>query len=105
PGSTQSTTLVGKGPGEQVFNFFIGKGLSNDSAAAATGNLQLESANWGYINKWGGGGGNYYGLAQWSRNDRYPKLVSFSGGSANPTLAQQLDFVWHELTTGYQSTL
>ncbi len=105
--SAQSTQLIGNGPGEQVFNYFIQQGLSNDSAAASTGNLQLESANWGYINKWGGGGGNYYGLAQWSRNDRYPKLVNFSGGNANPSLAQQLAFVWHELTTvsSYKPTL
>ncbi len=106
-GGAPGTALNGSGTGEQVFNFFaVTHNLSNDAAAAATGNLQLESANWSVIDGWGGGGGNYYGIAQWSRNDRYVNLVKFAGGAANAAkLNYQLDFVWHELTTDYKSTL
>ncbi len=105
---TPGTALTGDGPGEQVFNFFaITHHLSNDAAAAATGNLQLESANWSAIDAWGGGGGNYYGIAQWSRNDRYVDLVNFSGGAANAAkLNYQLDFIWHELSSpAYKAVL
>jgi beta-N-acetylhexosaminidase len=101
------TALSGDSPGEQVFNYFTQTHhLSNESAAAVTGNLQVESDNFRVIDGWGGGGGNYYGLAQWSRNDRYPKLVTFAHGTANAAkLNYQLDFVWHELDNGYESTL
>lgn len=97
-----STPLTGNTPGEQVFNFFIGKGLTNDSAAAATGNLELESSF--VTNEWAANG--HYGLAQWDRADRYPKLVAFAGSVDNASkINYQLDFIWHELSTGYTSTL
>lgn len=101
------TTLSGNSVGEQVFNYFVEKhNFSNVSAAAVTGNLEVESASFTVIDGWGGGGGNYYGLAQWSRDDRYPKLVEFAGGTKNAAqLNYQLDFVWHELNNGYESTL
>ena len=110
PGDDNSTgcqgvgsTLSGDSPGERVFNYFVGKGLSNDSAAAATGNLEVESSFVPDI--WGGGGGNYYGLAQWG-GGRYTNLLKFAGGSDNASkLNYQLDFVWYELNNGYQSTL
>lgn len=102
--NSDATQLSGNSPGEQVFNFFIAHGLSNDSAAAATGNLEVESGFRSDI--WGGGGGNYYGLAQWDRIDRYPKLVQSAGSAENASkLNYQLDFVWKELNNGYTSTL
>ena len=100
--SGASTPLIGSSAGEQVFNFFISKGLPNDSAAAATGNLELES---GFItNEWASNG--HYGLAQWDRVDRYPQLLNFAGSIDNASKIQpQLEFIWHELTVGYTSTL
>ena len=97
-----STTLTGKTPGEQVFNYFISKGLSNDSAAAATGNLELESSF--VTNEWAGNG--HYGLAQWDRAYRYPQLLKFAGSIDKASrIEYQLDFIYHELNHGYTSTL
>lgn len=95
------TPLTGNGTGEQVFNYFIGKGLSNESAAAAAGNLEVESDHWRVVDGWGGGNnGGFYGIAQWDRSVRYQNLVKFAGGAENAgKLNYQLDFVWHELTT------
>src|SRR4051812_3572126 len=59
---TPGSELSGNTNGERVFNYFVGKGLSNESAAAITGNLQVESSFEPDV--WGGGGGNYYGIAQ-----------------------------------------
>ncbi len=104
---TPGTQLPGNTIGEQVFNFFVTTGgFSNESAAAITGNLQVESADFTVIDGWGGGGGNYYGIAQWSRDDRYVKLVQFAGSTQNAAqLPYQLNFIMYELKNGYSSTL
>jgi lysophospholipase L1-like esterase len=102
-----TTNLTGNTIGEKVFNYFrINKNLSSDSAAAIAGNLEIESAHWTVVDGWGGGGGNYYGIAQWDRSNRYAGLVRFAGSTQNAAkLNFQLDYIWHELHNGYESTL
>lgn len=106
-GDGGGATLSGDSAGAQVFNYFIGKHLDNDAAAAATGNLDIESAGFTVIDGYGGGGGAYYGIAQWSPSRR-ASLVDFAGSEKNAAqLSYQLDFIWHELTTesSYAPTL
>jgi hypothetical protein len=70
--------LVGKDNGEKVWNFFIGKGLSNVQAAGIMGNLQIESGFETTI-YFGGNhnpdpskvGDNAWGLGQWKRSTSY----------------------------------
>ena len=82
------------GPFNQyALNFFRNKGLSDAQARGIVGNLMQESrGNYTAINK----SSKAFGLAQWlgPRNER---LIQKYG--PNPTVQQQLEFIWEELNT------
>lgn len=78
---------------QYVLDFFQNKGLTEQQARGILGNLIQESkGNHKAINKTSGA----YGLAQWL-GPRKQKLVQRYGN--NPTLQQQLQFIWDELNT------
>lgn len=78
---------------QQVLNFFQGKGLSEHQARGILGNLMQESrGNHTITNKTSGA----FGLAQWL-GPRKQKLMQRYG--SNPTIQQQLEFIWEELNT------
>ena len=82
------------GPFNQyALNFFRNKGLSDAQARGIVGNLMQESrGNYTAINK----SSKAFGLAQWL-GPRKEKLIQKYG--PNPTVQQQLEFIWEELNT------
>lgn len=84
----------------KVFDYLKGKGLDNDYAVRGIyGNLMQESS--GRIDNRGDGGSSY-GIAQW-HNDRMNNLFNKYG--SNPTLDNQLDYLWEELNGPYKKVL
>lgn len=82
-----------------AMQYFINKGLAPHQAAGLVGNLMRESGlNPLAINP----GSKAYGLAQWL-GARKKKLFSMYGN--NPTLQNQLDFVWWELNNTHKNGL
>ena len=82
------------GPFNQyALNFFRNKGLSDAQARGIVGNLMQESrGNYTAINKFS----KAFGLAQWL-GPRKERLIQKYG--PNPTVQQQLEFIWEELNT------
>lgn len=94
PGKGRFTKgVAGDDYSAKAFNFFKSKGWSDAEAAAATGNLEHESAHWKVIDGWGDYDGKSYGIAQW-RGDRYRALIKKYGN--HPTFEQQLQFTYDE---------
>jgi hypothetical protein len=87
-----------------AFDYFVGKGLTDDQAAGIVGNLDQESSMDPSIEQYGGGPGR--GIAQWSAGGRWDtddhdNVVWYAGehGQSRDSLTLQLDFIWYELTT------
>lgn len=83
---------------KQAMDYFINKGLEPHQAAGLVGNLLRESR----LIHTAGKRGDAYGIAQW-RGDRQTKLFQKYGN--NPTLQNQLDYVWQELNGDYKKGL
>jgi hypothetical protein len=84
---------------QQAMQYFINKGLAQHQAAGLVGNLFRESRlNPTATNASSGA----YGIAQWL-GDRKKNLFAKYG--KNPTLNQQLDYVWHELGNTHRTGL
>ena len=89
--------IFGSGSGNsfmnQVINFFTNKGLSINQARGILGNLMQESKGNPYaVNRTSGA----TGIAQWL-GSRKQKLISRYG--RNPSVQDQLNFIWEELNT------
>ena len=123
--------LRGKTAEEQIYNFLIGKGMTPAGAAGLMGNLYAESGlkptniQNSYEKKLGftdetytaavdsGAYGNFvndsagYGLAQWTYWSRKKALLEFvkARGASVGDLETQLEFLLHELNTGYTAVL
>lgn len=98
-----TTTLTGNDNYQKAFNFFVGKGLTDVQAAAIIGNLMQEShVNPNDVNPTSGA----YGIAQWL-GGRLTNLKNFAQERNQDvsSLAVQLDFLWKELTSSYQTTV
>ena len=78
--------------GSQIVNFFMNKGLTKNQAKGIYGNIMQESG--GKHNIISRDGHNSYGLAQWT-GTRKARLFSKYG--TNPTVNQQLEYLWDEL--------
>ena len=78
---------------QYALNFFKNKGLSDAQARGIVGNLMQESkGNHTAINK----SSKAFGLAQWL-GSRKQRLLQKYG--TNPTVSQQLEFIWEELNS------
>ncbi len=93
------------GNDQTAFDYFVGKGLTQNQAAGIVGNLIQESGSPinPYANQAGGPG---MGIAQWSEGGRWDhdasdNLVWYVAktGRSRYDLGGQLDFIWYELTT------
>lgn len=82
-------------PLEQAYQFFLGQGASPSAAAGISAGLYAESGLSPSAFNPAGGGQGAYGIGQW-RGARQTALFSEFGSA--PTLLQQLEFVWQELT-------
>ena len=86
--------------GSQIVNFFMNKGLTKNQAKGIYGNIMQESG--GKHNIVSRDGHNSYGLAQWT-GTRKARLFSKYG--TNPTVNQQLEYLWDELNSTEKSAL
>lgn len=86
--------------GNQIVNFFINKGLTKNQAKGIYGNIMQESG--GKHNIVSRDGHNSYGLAQWT-GTRKARLFSKYG--TNPTVNQQLEYLWSELNSTEKGAL
>lgn len=86
--------------GNQIVNFFMNKGLTKNQAKGIYGNIMQESG--GKHNIVSRDGHNSYGLAQWT-GTRKARLFSKYG--TNPTVNQQLEYLWSELNSTEKSAL
>ena len=84
----------------QIVNFFMNKGLTKNQAKGIYGNIMQESG--GKHNIVSRDGHNSYGLAQWT-GTRKARLFSKNG--TNPTVNQQLEYLWDELNSTEKSAL
>jgi hypothetical protein len=88
-----ATSLSGNSNAQQVYNFFIQKGLSKYAAAGFVGNFMQESGCDPERHQDNGGPGR--GIAQWELGGRWkPELET---GDASTDLLNQLNYVWQEL--------
>lgn len=85
---------------EFIINYFVNKGLTRIQAKGIYGNLMQESG--GNIQAISSDGHDSYGLAQWT-GPRKQKLFEMCG--PNPTIEQQLDFLWWELNNTHKDAL
>ena len=85
---------------EFIINYFVNKGLTRIQAKGIYGNLMQESG--GNIQAISSDGHDSYGLAQWT-GPRKQKLFEMYG--PNPTIEQQLDFLWWELNNTHKGAL
>lgn len=86
--------------GNQIVNFFMNKGLTKNQAKGIYGNIMQESG--GKHNIVSRDGHNSYGLAQWT-GTRKARLFSKYG--TNPTVDQQLEYLWSELNSTEKGAL
>lgn len=86
--------------GSQIVNFFMNKGLTKNQAKGIYGNIMQESG--GKHNIVSRDGHNSYGLAQWT-GTRKARLFSKYG--TNPTVNQQLEYLWSELNSTEKGAL
>lgn len=83
----------------RALNYFMNKGLTREQSAGIVGNLMVESSmNTKALNPYSGA----YGIAQWLGSR---KTALFNKYGNNPTLDQQLDFIWHELNSSHSRGL
>lgn len=111
-GSTGSSggTLIGNDNLEKIYNYFLGKGLTDFQAAGIVGNISQESGGDPTIAQTGGnvtdpsifgtavGVGKAWGLIQWDAGGRaivYAKQAGITGDIAE--LSTQLDLIWWHL--------
>lgn len=96
----KSNLIKSKKHDNKVIQYFLDKGLNEIQARGIYGNLMQESGlDPNAVSK----DGHYsYGIAQWT-GSRKEKLFKKYG--TNPTLDQQLDFLWEELNTTHKSAL
>ena len=84
----------------QIVNFFMNKGLTKNQAKGIYGNIMQESG--GKHNIVSRDGHNSYCLAQWT-GTRKARLFSKYG--TNPTVNQQLEYLWSELNSTEKGAL
>lgn len=91
---------VARASGNYIINYFMDKGLTENQARGIYGNIMQESG--GNINATSQDGHNSFGLAQWT-GDRKQKLFQMYG--RQPSVKQQLDFLWWELNNTERGAL
>lgn len=106
PKTTGNIELSGKTNAEKAYNYFTGKGLSGNAAAGIVGNLMQESAGGTEELNTKADNGSHFGIAQWDKVDRMQGLAELAKDTNRRVtdLDAQLDYIMHELGTGYKGT-
>jgi hypothetical protein len=118
---TGTTTLMGGAKPEQVYNYFLSKGLTGQQAAGIMGNWsressmnpgaeQIKGSSWTDLSN---GRNSAVGLAQWD-GGRRPALIKYLQSKGETTdvmrsasdanMLNQLDYTWQELNGPYKDT-
>lgn len=84
-----------------VVDLLLQKGLNAASACGVAGNIYHES---GFRTDCVGDHGTSFGICQW-HNERGTRMKSFVGSNWSTNLSGQVDFLWQELNSSYQSVL
>jgi hypothetical protein len=112
--TAQTGTVVGTDNIMEAFSYFLTKGdLSTVQVAGLLGNLYAESNGLNPNNSEDGKQdptpipGVGFGIAQWTTAGRQQGLVDLAASEGVPVtdLSVQLDYVWQELTSSYESVL
>lgn len=98
-GGPKRQTSFGNAGSQRAMQYFMNKGLTQAQAAGLVGNLMRES---GMQSTALNSSSKAFGIAQWLGPR---KKALFARYGSNPTLDQQLDFVWHELNTTHRNGL
>lgn len=95
--SGSDVSLIGNDNIERIYNYYIGKGLTKEQAAGVAGNAMAESGGDPTIVS---ASGNYLGIFQWDRANRWARLLEYAAAnSLDPnTLEAQLGFSFEEAT-------
>jgi hypothetical protein len=99
-----SSSAASSSNNQTAFDYFVGRGLTDDQAAGIVGNLDQESSMDPSVYQYGGGPGR--GIAQWSAGGRWDtdyhdNVVWYAStkGQSPFSLSLQLEFIWYELET------
>lgn len=104
-GSSEATMLAGKDNPQKIWNYFIGKGLTDKQAAGILGNLQQESGfnplaiqNGGQSKNPSDAGGGGWGLIQYTPGSKVTGLAA-TAGVKGPIyeMSTQLDLIWEHM--------
>lgn len=98
-----TTALSGSDNEQKTWNFFAGKGLTDQQIAGIIGNLMVEAPGIDPTTQQGGGGPGR-GIAQWTVTERWQTLIDWADGRDIWSLDTQLDFIWHEFETTEKSS-
>ena len=98
-GGQKKQRSFGNAGSQRAMQYFMNKGLTQAQAAGLVGNLMRES---GMQSNALNSSSKAFGIAQWLGPR---KKALFARYGSNPTLDQQLDFVWHELNTTHRNGL
>lgn len=113
PDGGGTTVLNGSDNVEKAFNFFKGKGLTDEQTAGIVGNMYVESAGVNPAIQQDGSNdpapknGVGFGISQWTYTDRQAPLVALAKKEGQPvnTMGPQLDYVWQELNSTHKLAL
>ena len=93
--------VSGSGNQEKAFNYFIKLGLSKEQAAGIVGNLMVES----YTDiKPTADNGTHRGIAQWDKQDRWPRLVSWANSKNKDPEKFETQLEYLAIESGYLNT-
>lgn len=102
-GTSDSVTDTSKLTGncKIAVDFFLSKGLNCAAACGVAGNIKHESSfNTAAVGDYG----TSFGICQWHLS-RGSAMKSYVGSNWASNLTGQLEYLWHELQTGYKSVL
>lgn len=98
--SSTTPAQVGGDNQKTTYDFFVANGYSPAQAAGATGNFMVEATRAIDPNSLNSIGA--YGIAQWYQSRRTSMVAWVTAeGKASNSISGQLDYVLHELNTGY----
>lgn len=85
----------------EIVQFLVSKGLNTAAAVGILGNIEAES---NFNTAAVGDYGTSFGICQWHL-DRGSKMKSMAGSNWSTNLTGQLNYLWHELSTSYKSSV
>lgn len=86
---------------QEIVAFFKNKGLNTAACIGILANIQAES---NFNTSAVGDYGTSFGICQW-HNERGLAMIAIAGSNWSTNLTGQLNYLWHELSTSYKSSV